>query len=178
MSRTVLMLTIAGIFCLLLCLDTYAQKADGDAETHARKSRLQRIDAEFHLRMGELQLKMAELAESEAKVELEKIELHLQAVKEQGSARDAAHVQMELKQAAIRLEMRSTETEIARLRIEHAKARFEANEALQASDKDEHKPTAVRLESVEGLDVVIIRGSKKSVEKVRAVIEAAQKEKK
>ena len=40
------------------------------------------------------------------------------------------------------------------------------------------KPTQVQLEYVDGLDIVIIRGGKPHVERIKALIEGAEKEKK
>ena len=118
---------------------------------------------------------MAELAESEMKLELVKIDREMKRIEATELAPEMEIIEMELKGAMIRTEMRSTETDVARLRVQHAKSRLEAlkESDVKKEEKPEEKPAAVRLEFVEGSEVVVIRGSSEMVEKVRALIKSA-----
>jgi len=173
MTRTKLIPSIAAMSCLLLCLCVYSQEP-GRSGVRASGCRLEVVEAEVEVKVHELELKMAELAVDEATVELEKIKSHLEAAEKQGDSREVGHIKLELKQAAIRVEMRKVECQVVRLRIELTRAILEHRRA--ALTVKPGKPTRVQLEYVDDLDIVVILGAKESVDKIKALIEGAEKE--
>jgi hypothetical protein len=173
MTRTKLILSIAVMSCLLLPFPVHSQEPGGHAGVRARL-----VEAALDVKMHQLELKVAELGVNEATIEIEKIKLHFEAAKEQEDSREAAHLNLELKQAAIRVEVRKVESEMARFRIELAKTSLEHLRAT-LSEKPK-KRTRVQLEYIDDVDsdIVVIRGAKRHVEKIKALIESAEKHKK
>ena len=105
----------------------------------ANTCRLEVVEAEIEVKIHELELKMAELAVDEATVELEKIASLLETAKKQGDSREVGHIQLELKQAAIRLEMRKVECQIVGLRVKLTRANLERRRA--ALNEKPEKPS-------------------------------------
>jgi hypothetical protein len=131
------------------------------------------------VKMHELELAMSERAVEEATLEYEKLKLRVEAAEEQGNSRELGFAKLELEQATIGVEMRKIQSEMARLRIKAARAGLEHRRAaLTGKPGKSGKPTPVRLEYVDDLDVVVIRGAKESVDKIKALIEAAAKQRK
>jgi cell division protein FtsB len=133
------------------------------------------MEAEFDVRMHEIELAMSEHAVEEAKVEIEKVGEHVVAAQRQREPSQRALASLELEQARIRLAMQKLRSEMARLNLERTKARLQVKKStVTEKPKKRHR---VQLEYVDDLDVVIIRGSKEGVDKIRALIESAEKEK-
>jgi hypothetical protein len=70
--------------------------------------------------------------------------------------------------------MRLVQVEIARLHFQRAK--LELDRARAATAGKTKKPTKVQVEYVDDLDIVIIRGAKESVDKIKNLISKANKE--
>lgn len=169
MTNTKRILSIAAMSCLLLCLPVRAQEpgaADPDLRT-------QLAEAEFDVSMHELELKMSELSMDEAVMESAKVELQLKAAQVQQDSHQVGHVKLELKQAAIRVEMRKVELLMVRLQLEQAKVRLAHLRTAAAEQPEE--PSPVKVEYVDNLDVLILRGEKKNVQRIKALIEGAEK---
>jgi hypothetical protein len=172
MTRTKLILSIVSIYCLLFVEQVHSQ----DSAARARESRLQLSEAEFDIRMHELEYAVSKHAVDEAAVELEKLKLRIELVDEQGKAGELALAKLELKKAEIRIEMQELQTQMARLKIDRVKSRLRLMRGTL--NEKPKKPTPVRFEYIDGSDVIVIQGSKKSVDRVKALIEAAAKENK
>ena len=176
MTRTKLILSIASIYCLLPVERVHCQSPDAHAVVRAREARIQLTEAEFDIRMHELEYAVSDHAVDEATVELEKLKFHIGLAQKQGNAGESGIARLELKKAEIRVEMQKLQAQMARLKIDRAKARLNLMRGLL--DEKPKKATPVRLEYVDDLDVIVIRGAKKGVDRVIALIEAAAKEKK
>lgn len=176
MNTIKLFLSIASISCLLLLGRVHSQGPDGHPDVRAIETRFKLTDAEIEVKMHELKHAMSERAVAEGTVEVEKFRIRVAVANDQSSSREMEHAKLELRQAEIRLEMQKLQAEMASLETERAKARLQLIRALVNGKPD--KPAQVRLEYVDDLDVVIIRGAKESVDKVKALIETAETAKK
>jgi hypothetical protein len=176
MTRIKPFLLITIVCCLMIPRCGHAQELSRTSDDQKPNPRLQLIDAETNVMMLELELKLAELSVDERAVEREKIKRHLEEVKQHGNARETANVELALKQAAIRYEMQKVEGEMVRLRLKRAKIGLEFTR--EALGKKPEKTTRVRTEYVDSPDVIVIRGTKESVDKVTELIERAEKSKK
>lgn len=127
MTKMKLILFIAFMCCLLSLLAYSQEPARPGVQEPGSKLKL--IEAEIDWRMQELELKMSELEVIVAKVELEKSELRLKAAQDQGDSHTIAMAQLELKQVRTSVDMHLTRSEMVRLRIEVAKARFQHRRA-------------------------------------------------
>ena len=119
MPRTKLTVSVAAAACLLLASPILSQQPDDESDI-----RRQLAVAEHDVQMLTLELKIAELLVDEAKIEVEKTSLRVQVAEEEGNSREVGYVKLELKQAAVQVEMRRVQSEMARLRLERAKARL------------------------------------------------------
>jgi len=140
MNVTKLILSTAVMSCLLSA-SVYSQEPDRSG-VRAPESRLKLVHAEIEVKMRELELRMAELAVEEATLELEKLKLGVEAAQEQGDSRELAHAKLELRQAAIHVEMRKAESAMVRLRIQQTKAVLEhlrAERVNKERDQDPHQ---------------------------------------
>jgi hypothetical protein len=176
MTRTTLILPAGFLCCLVICGRVHPQEPVSRNEAQAGEVRAQLVEGEINVAVHELELKMSELAVEEEKVEAEKIELQLEAAQQLGNGREVAHIRLELKQAGIRVEMRKVQSQMARLQLKLAKVGLD-NTRAALTDKGA-KPTRVQVEYLDDLGVIILRGAQSDVERIRALFEAAEGEKK
>ncbi len=162
-------LSIAAVSFVLLSAHAHSHEPGDEANARARESRFHVVEAEFEVRMHELELKILQRAVDEAKIESEKSQLHLKTAQEQGNAREIEFAKLQLKQSGIRVETHEMKAEMASLSLARAKARMEhLRSALTEMPENRAR---VQLEYVEDSDVIIVRGTKKSVDKIKALIE-------
>ena len=88
MTRTKLILSLSSLFCLLLSVPAYSQEPGAHSEGRAREIRLRLFEAEFNLKMQELELAMSERAVEEAVVEWDKVKLYVEGAQGQGDPRE------------------------------------------------------------------------------------------
>lgn len=116
MIQTILIKSAAAIACVLVVSAARAQEPPGRPAPEAR-------EAEIDMRLQEMEHRRHELAVDEAAIELERIKHHISIAQRNGNADEVGMLELELKQATIRLEMRRVEAEMAGLRVEFAKER-------------------------------------------------------
>ena len=104
MTRTKLILCLALAFCFLLPVRAHSQEPGAHSEGRAREIRLRLFEAEFNLKMQELELAMSERGVQEATVECDKVKLYVEAAEKQGDPRELELAKLGQKQAQIRVE--------------------------------------------------------------------------
>ncbi len=178
MTRTKLIPSIAFFSCLLLAAGVNSQQPPGDSEVPAREARPQLVEAEFDVEMHEIEFAMSERAVEEAQIEVKKAEVNVRGAeilaKKLGRLDQVELAKLEVKQAQIRLEMQRLRSKLARLNIERARARLQLKKPLLTEKRA--KRTQVQLEYVDDLDIIVIRGPRSGVNKIKALIETAAKE--
>lgn len=164
-------LPIAAVLFFLPSSLVLCDEPGDQAKARAGESRFKLVEAEFEVRMHELESEMSQRVIEEAKIEMEKSRLNLTFAQEKGDAREIEFAKLQLKQSEIRVETHKMKSEMAHLGFKRARARMEyLRSALTATPE---KRARVELEYVEDSEVVIVRGPKKSVDKIRALIENA-----
>lgn len=156
------------------------------------ESYMQLLEAESNLRMHELEVASSNFAIEEAEVDVAKAQANLNSVQsrarsEKEDARaEIEYSSLEVKQAEIRVEMMRLESEMKRAQLKLAGARYEylkkaliGNEKKPETKKREQnqkpKPIPVRFEIVDDVDVIVVRGPKVGVEKLKALIGRLEK---
>lgn len=162
------------VCCLLFAGSVTAQSNDHSV-AQSRDARLQRVETEFDLKMHELEFAMSERAVDEASIEVEKAELNLKHAQKQAASDRVEFAKLELKQAHIALDMQKLRSEMSRLTIQRAKTKLQIKKSgiIEKSEKR----TPVHLEYDDDSDIVIIRGARDAVDRIKALIENAAKQK-
>lgn len=173
MKRTGLMLSITFLSCLMLAARGRGNEPDDHLQARERQSQLQLMEAEFDVKMHEIGLAISELAVEAAKLEIDKVEEHVAAAQRREDPNPRALAHHELGQARIRFEMQKLQLEMKSLELERARARMQIRKSHSAGKNE--KRHQVRVEYVDDLDIVILRGPKEAVDKIKTLIESAGK---
>ncbi len=165
---------ITTLTCVLLAGNTIGDEPEADRAASERD--LQLLDAESDLKLHELEVAVSQRAIEEAEVEIGKAKANLNSLKmrvRRGNKDEQDRIEfamLEVRQAEIRTEMMRLQTEMKKVQLARAKARWEH---LKADVKPEQKrePIPVKFEIDDDLDEIVIRGSKEGVARMKSLIE-------
>ncbi len=168
MNIRITALSVAAWICF-----AFAISVDGQEPTREMEARVELMNAELDLEMLELERAISKREIDAAAVEMEKLELRVRESEKEGDEIPVEFARRELRQAQINLEMRELESKIADIRFEKAKVRLVL--LSQITEKAQPKPTRVQFEYDDKMDVIVVRGPEKAVNKIRAMIEDSKK---
>ena len=166
----------AAFALVVACCPAIAQekvKKPVKAELAATMPKTERLEVEFKVKMLELELKLAHIATEQVRVEHRRVEQHLKALESEADPREREAAELHLQQVALEVQSHEVKMEMARLRLEQAKAylKVHAVPMVKKHAGEGEYPVPVKIEVDDDSDVMIIRGPKASVEKMKKLLE-------
>lgn len=123
---------------------------------------------QFEVRSREIACKLAELRVEAAKLDEAQAELRIKYAQERGAKEEVEHLTLERRQLALRMQASKLELEMARLELDRAR---KVLERLVAPSKEKSSILGeVRVEFIEPLGLIILRGAKEDVKKIAELI--------
>jgi hypothetical protein len=171
-------LAVALVACPVVAQEKGKKQANAVQSVHEAKH--ERVEAEFKVKMLELELKLQHLATEQARIELRKVEQHLKAAKNEAGPRELEEMQLQMEQVALEVHSHEVKAEMAKLQLQFAKLYLERHAGTPAKkpvSKGE-QPVPVKIEVDDDAGAIIIRGPQAGVAKIQAWIEKATHAKK